>query len=567
MEATAAPTWQSTSGVSRQCIRLLPSLTDVAFILPLVLLFGVRQGTQVLFFDGDTGWHIRTGEWILRHGAVPRTDLFSFTKPGQPWFAWEWGWELLFGWIHSVWGLAGVALATIAILGAVSALVFRLIRRESGNDVLALVITAVFVSGSTGHWLARPHLTGWLLLAIFYYVLLSARPGNTRPLWYLPGLTLVWTNVHGSFFVGILLVSTWCLGSAIEEALRPGFRWPDVWKRSAPYALCGVACAASTFVNPYGWHLHQHIFEYLRDSRQLDQINEFLSPNFHHGGAIFFECMLLLGGTSVYWCLRRKRIAAAITTVLWAHFALISVRNAAIFILLAAPWVAAMLHDVLGGEWRQSWALKIRRELTSIWEDFRPFERVERWHLASGLALLTVGLLLTSHLPNFEPRFDSNTFPERALPTLMSWRGSRIFTFDQWGDFLIYRLNRKVFVDGRSDFYGADFEDQIGYMVNARYDWKSYFDRFAIDTVLLRPDAPLCTVLKQSVDWRVLFDDGRAIVFGALREPMQPRMLASADFPRISPVFPNGGNELRVSGGSQVQGSSSRLIINERRNK
>ena len=48
--------------------------------------------------DGDTGWHIRTGEWILAHGQVPRQDMFSFTKPGEPWFAWEWLWDVAAAW-------------------------------------------------------------------------------------------------------------------------------------------------------------------------------------------------------------------------------------------------------------------------------------------------------------------------------------------------------------------------------------------------------------------------------------------------------------------------------------
>ena len=45
--------------------------------------------------DGDTGWHIRVGQWILAHGQVPRQDMFSFTKPGAPFFAWEWLWDVL----------------------------------------------------------------------------------------------------------------------------------------------------------------------------------------------------------------------------------------------------------------------------------------------------------------------------------------------------------------------------------------------------------------------------------------------------------------------------------------
>jgi len=45
-------------------------------------------GLSFLLADGDTGWHIRTGEWILRNGRVPGTDLFSYTMPTAPWFAW-----------------------------------------------------------------------------------------------------------------------------------------------------------------------------------------------------------------------------------------------------------------------------------------------------------------------------------------------------------------------------------------------------------------------------------------------------------------------------------------------
>jgi hypothetical protein len=56
---------------------------------------------------------------------------------------------------------------------------------------------------------------------------------------------------------------------------------------------------------------------------------------------------------------------------------------------------------------------------------------------------------------------------------------------------------------------------------NARYDWSQQLDRFAVDMVLVKPDAPLATVLKTSPGWRMLFDDGKAIVFQAKLPAMQ----------------------------------------------
>ncbi len=105
--ATAAQTWDiPITGGKRWVIRFLPSLTDLAFLLPAFILFALLGGSKTLLNDSDTGWHLRVGEWILHHKAIPTVDFFSFTKANQPWFAWEWGWDLLFGAIHSDVGTA-----------------------------------------------------------------------------------------------------------------------------------------------------------------------------------------------------------------------------------------------------------------------------------------------------------------------------------------------------------------------------------------------------------------------------------------------------------------------------
>ena len=58
-------------------------------------------GVASMLVDGDTGWHLRAGEWILNHHQLPTSDFFSFTKSGQPWFAWEWLWEIFFAWLYT----------------------------------------------------------------------------------------------------------------------------------------------------------------------------------------------------------------------------------------------------------------------------------------------------------------------------------------------------------------------------------------------------------------------------------------------------------------------------------
>ena len=43
-------------------VRLLPSMTDVAFLMPAAFLFLRMEGATTMLGDGDTGWHVRTGE-------------------------------------------------------------------------------------------------------------------------------------------------------------------------------------------------------------------------------------------------------------------------------------------------------------------------------------------------------------------------------------------------------------------------------------------------------------------------------------------------------------------------
>ena len=53
---------------------LSPSLPDIYFAVVILWLF-LGGGGKSLLSDGDTGWHIRTGDYILQHHAVPANPV------------------------------------------------------------------------------------------------------------------------------------------------------------------------------------------------------------------------------------------------------------------------------------------------------------------------------------------------------------------------------------------------------------------------------------------------------------------------------------------------------------
>jgi hypothetical protein len=506
-------------------VRLLPSLADFAFLMPIVFLFGRMDGVKTLLSDADTGWHIRTGEWILAHRGVPTHDMFSFSRPGETWYAWEWLSEVVLAGLHSAGGLAAVLLADVAILSVVFALLYGLVRRKA-NPVVAIVVTFVAAVCSSVHWLARPHLFTLLFVVLFYRVLERVREGRAR-VWgvpwiaLLPAATILWTNLHAGFFIGILIVGAYGAGEALRAALGIEAQERRAAARNAArYFAVAAGCLAASLVNPYTWRLHAHVVEYLRNPYQSQHIAEFLTLSFHHPIGIFLEIMLLASALACFRCASRKSFTEPVLLLMWAHAALLAGRNIPIFMILAAPPVGAAVEHGLArlAELNVAgWLRRAAAALNALAARTAETEAIPRWHLASAAGVLVVAALLYAPAPppKFRAEYDPKTYPAAAVEVLRREGGARIFTNDLWGGYLIYRLypRTRVFVDPRSDFYGLDFSEQYMSVLNVKYDWEQTLDRFGVNTILLPPSAPLAGALKESARWRVVYDDGVAVVF------------------------------------------------------
>ncbi len=504
--------------------KLLPSLRDFAFLMPIAFLFGKLNGAGTLLFCGDTGWHIRAGEWILKNRAVPTTDLFSFSKPGQPWFAWEWLCDVLWAWLNAHGGLASIVAFCTVLLALTFGIVYRLAAKRS-NPVVALVVTMIAAACSSLHWLARPHLFTLLFAVVFYAILERVREGRSRMLGVpalalLPLMMIPWTNLHGGFFVGVLMVGAYAAGELARMALASSREARSQALRAArPYMLACFGCLAATLVNPYFLKLHVHVIQYLGDPFQAQYIAEFQSLSFHHPMALFFELFFLLAVGAAFWYAGKRSFVEPILILVFAHGALQASRNMALFAIAAAPPISWALQQWIE-RLAQSNAGLIRTaadKLNALGARAAESEAYPRWRLASAAGVAVVIALVFAPNPpeKFRSRFDPERFPVKAVDTLARDASARILSHDQWGDYLIYRLypNNRVFLDGRTDFYGSEFEEQTFDVQRVKYGWENTLDRYSINTILIPPDFPLSEALKKSSDWRVAYDDGRALIF------------------------------------------------------
>jgi len=486
-------------GSARNTPAWFPAFPEIFLAVLLLTLFGRLSAWQTVLGDGDTGWHIRTGEFILGSGSVPVRDLFSFSRPDQPWFAWEWLTDVAFALVHRWGGLEAVAAVCIVLLCASAAVVLAWLLHRGAGLWVALLVTLAVVNASTIHYLARPHVFSILFFPLALWLLDADRQRPTRLVWLLLPLSALWANLHGGFVAWLVTVSLLPLATAAGHD----------WRGARRYACLAGCCALSTLLNPYGWRLHEHIVRYLGSSWILDNVNEFQSPRIRSENMLVFAFLLIGGVALASRALARREWFSGGLVLLWALAALRSARHVPLYAVAAAPVVASEISA-----W---WAsLAARSGLQSLarvfWVSGQELGRSRRMGLwAPTLAALAVWLAAPS-TPVSD--FPEAGFPVAAVAHTMDrlappGQMPRILTSDQWGDYLIFHLypRQRVFFDGRSDFYGpvlgADYKELMG----AGRRWPEILAHFGFEVALLPFDWPLGSILERDPEWQLVYRD------------------------------------------------------------
>ena len=262
-------------------------------------------------------------------------------------------------------------------------------------------------------------------------------------------------------------------------------------------------------LNPYGWRLHAHIFDYLNSSWILEHVQEFQSPNIRSENTVVYAVMLL---AAVALAFRAPRFECALVLV-WAFASLRSARHIPFFAIAAAP--------VLASEWARWWdtaasAAGARSPVRIFWEIARD---LARWRSATVWVPL-VSIAAVAGPGASAVGFPAARFPVRAVERNDGWlapRGSmpRILTSDQWADYVIYRLypRQRVFFDGRSDFYGPVLGADYRELLDAGAGWREAMRRHGFERALLPRDWPLRTMLGSEPGWRCVYEDEVATLF------------------------------------------------------
>jgi hypothetical protein len=121
-----------------------------------------------------------------------------------------------------------------------------------------------------------------------------------------------------------------------------------------------------------------------------------------------------------------------------------------------------------------------------------------------------------------------NQYSAKVAP--LSGPMPRIFTSDEWGDYLTYRYypRIRIFVDGRSDLFGPALGKEYVQVARGGHEWEQLLNRYGIEMAIVPVDWPLAELLKRNAGWRLVKDDGLGILFER-RAPVLMKSEGSAE--------------------------------------
>jgi hypothetical protein len=441
--------------------------------------------------DPDIWWHLRTGEWMLQHHAVPRVDLFSASLAGKPWQAYSWLFELIVVKLFQRFGLVGTLGYSAGMVLAITVALRHLVKRLQ-SDFSIIILLTFATCFSLGHlFTPRP----WLFTILFFVleldILMQARrTGRLRELAWLPLIFALWSNIHIQFIDGLIV-----LALAVGESVVTRWGIGERTRLRAPWAAATFAGSIlATLVNPYGWHIYRVAYDLAAQAGVLDKITELQAIRFRDLGDFSLLFLALAAAAALAWS-RRFRL---FETGLLLFAAVVSFRSQRDVWVMATA-AAAILASTIAG---------------------RNASEIRLPKFASTLAVMAAALAV---LAGFRAMHTNQVMLDAKLAKIMPVRAVEVIRANgytgpvyndfNFGGYLIWSLRKPVSIDGRSAFYGDEAIDRSVATWNAEPDWASDPALTSAGVVIGPVKSALIQVLRLDPRFKLVYEDKVAAVF------------------------------------------------------
>lgn len=472
--------------------------------IKLLILFAFISGFFLgsgIMTDYDVWFHYRAGEYFMLNGEVPKVAIGSWygINSGLQWISHEWLFGVIIYWIIETFGIVGVSFFVPMMIGTVVATMTFLFRDVFKENYLLgfigiLLVSFILSMGKS----PRPHLIAYLLTVILFYIMRKDSEEDSKILYTLPILTILWVNFHGGSYIMIhifLLINTiihlfdFRLGKIVFEK--------QDWKRTKRRLLIMLLCICVIPLNGHGFDMVLYPFTNFQDALMQSTISEWASPDLKLSPHYKIYLMMALG----IWAMiaTRKDIKAVDFCTYFIYLVLTS-RSSRFAAQLCVVGIPIMLHytDSIDGWFRLTKDKLITILLTSV-----------------GSMFLIMSIVC--FVDAIKQPFTSWSLPsEDVVEVMHETNPERLLNDYNIGGFLLYE-HIDVFIDGRADIYTKyNYSDYLE-MSNFKGKAVELLDEYDFDYILIKKVRPLNTYLEVCDDYEKLAEDDNHAYYKVLK--------------------------------------------------
>ncbi|MFH0876761.1 MAG: hypothetical protein V1863_00870 [Candidatus Omnitrophota bacterium] len=528
--------------INRWSERLLPMADFVSTRLLIIFFFAIliiQSSREVA--DLDLWLHLKTGEVILRQGAIPLADIFSYSMFGKPWINHAWLFQVLAYLFYSAGSADGIILMQNMVVVSTFLLLFVMGKKRE-NYILLFVILYLTLLTVAHRFTIRPDIFSLLFLTLYLFIVKKFTQTPTKLIWALPLLQVFWTNMHGFFFLGPLVLAIVLISEVLKARLRLPYDWNNAFRLSKTQVrvlllVLGFSILA-TLINPHGLKgalypfgvLSQIsgkgklVFRYIQElTRPVSLKNVF---NFSHFS--YYKALILLSLFSFRFNQRRINIADLLLWIGFLLFSLAAVRNIAYFAILAAVVIFTNYDQAM--DHGKKIPLHFPSKKIKVWVAYCFMVFLFYFPAKGTLKILdaTYYIFETYQLKSSLWGTAESRYPKNAVDFLLKNNFPKtMFNDFNAGAYLVGKAypQRRVFIDGRTELYGPEFfSDYVAFgegnkaMIEKfmdRYDFKGCFLTLFPNDIHL----PLIRYFILNPVWKtVYFDDFAMIILKDIPE-------------------------------------------------
>ena len=481
------------------------------FFLLFFISFAFRQVN-----DPDFGWHLRTGEYIVKHGWVPTHDIFSYTMPAYQWIHNTALSDVIFYALFTLGGNTTFLLSLffftlaylifIVLLPKTHVLPKEEINETASRSSLENRIAVGVLGLSTVIFYSNALIFDYLGFVLILMILERYKvQGQQRLLWFLPPIFFLWPYLHQGFSMGFMLVGVYFFADTLEVLKISLEKFKDLKKVLLFPLGITLLSVLVTFLNPDGWKIYRTAYE-LWSSQSLSAI-AYWTPTALSVSTYSIFIYFLLFFMFLIFAGFRPPLRQFLSIFFFASLGFIAMRLSAFFILASIPvileldkkkhiyvlqiifiiFLIALQLVIARGVFTQPLFVPKKQSFSEFFEKKDIF-----WSEAPAEAV----------------NYIKNNIPE-----------GNMFNEYDWGGTLAWALpTQKLFINGNMVYWKNEQNREIfkDFLIikQMQEGWQERLQYYKVDWFLIETNSPLAAgLLLMPNEWKRVYRDNRASVF------------------------------------------------------